>query len=115
VAIAAELPILADIDQSHGITFRKVEKLFRNESAKFEECEKVLREMKNKPEIIKRGDQTYYEAGKDVITIPTPETFHNDEAYDKTLFHELAHSTGHVKRLNQKELVNYGWFWQRKL
>jgi antirestriction protein ArdC len=99
-----------NIDQSQGITFPKVAKLFRTHSGKIEACEKVLTGMKNKPQIIHYGDKAYYQHRKDVITIPTPETFHTDEAYYKTLFHELAHSTGHVKRLNRKELVNYEGF-----
>lgn len=42
--------------------------------------------------------------------MPFPRLFHSNHAYYITLFHELAHSTGHVNRLNRKELLESDGF-----
>jgi len=45
----------------------------------------------------------------DEITLPTREQFNSPEEMFNTITHELAHSTGHSKRLNRDELLNnYG-------
>jgi antirestriction protein ArdC len=48
-------------------------------------------------EIRHGGDQAYYSPTLDIIKLPT--TFHSGSGYAATLAHELAHSTGHKKRL----------------
>lgn len=62
------------------------------------------------PAIKHQGDKAFYNPKNDSITLPNIERFNSDEAYYKTLFHELAHSTGHMKRLDRKELVAYDGF-----
>jgi hypothetical protein len=42
--------------------------------------------------------------------MPEPEAFESMEAYYSTLFHELTHSTGHLSRLNRKEITEPGHF-----
>lgn len=49
-------------------------------------------------------NRAYYNRLKDMINMPKPETFIDADSYYKTLFHEMAHSTGHEKRLNRKTL-----------
>ena len=43
----------------------------------------------------------YYSPQKDYISLPQAETAISAEEYYNTLFHELAHATGHPKRLNR--------------
>jgi len=99
-----------NIDQTHGIEFPKVEKLFRTHSEKLSACEKLLLNFPDCPRIMHGGDRAYYNHVHDFIMMPPVERFHSDEAYYKTLFHEIAHSTGHAKRLNRKELVESDGF-----
>ena len=99
-----------NIDQTHGIEFPKVESQFRSITLKIFACENILKNMPGIPSIKHHGDKAYYNPINDSITMPPVERFHSDEAYYKTLFHELAHSTGHSKRLNRKELVEYDGF-----
>ena len=99
-----------NIDQTHGIEFPKVESQFRSITLKIFACENILKNMPGIPSIKHQGDQAFYNPINDTITMPPVERFHSDEAYYKTLFHELAHSTGHSKRLNRKELVEYDGF-----
>ena len=94
-----------NIDQVLGVEYPGEHLLFRSHFFKIEACEKVLAGMPERPQICHTGDQAFYNPTKDIITMPSREIFHNDEAYYHTLFHELAHSTGHQKRLNRKDLV----------
>lgn len=50
-------------------------------------------------------DQAYYRPADDVVNMPRLETFVDSDSYYKTLFHELAHSTGHESRLNRSTLL----------
>lgn len=51
-------------------------------------------------------DQAYYRPSADVVNMPRLETFVDSDSYYKTLFHELAHSTGHQSRLNRSTLLD---------
>lgn len=73
------------------------------------ECERIVQELtlRGAPAIEHRIDQrAYYQAHVDRIVIPRPETFHSAADYYATLFHELAHATGHPSRLNRETLVD---------
>lgn len=54
------------------------------------------------PAITQRGAVACYRPLVDEVLIPRPDAFATDEAYYATLFHELAHSTGHSSRLDRK-------------
>ena len=99
-----------NLHQTHGIEFPKIENQFRSITLKIYACENILKNMPGIPSIKHHGDKAYYNPINDTITMPQVERFHSDEAYYKTLFHELAHSTGHAKRLNRKELIEYDGF-----
>ncbi len=99
-----------NVDQTQGIEFPKVEKMFRSTTLKIYSCEKIINNMPGLPAIKHQGDKAFYNLQNDTITLPNIERFHSDEAYYKTLFHELAHSTGHADRLDRKELVEYDGF-----
>jgi antirestriction protein ArdC len=53
------------------------------------------------PGIEHTGQQAYYRPAADAVRLPEPTRFASSEEYYATLFHELAHSTGHSKRLNR--------------
>lgn len=53
------------------------------------------------PKIKHVGGKAFYRPKDDVVHIPKPGRFVNFEGYCSTLFHELAHSTGHSSRLNR--------------
>ncbi len=66
--------------------------------------------MLHRPQIRNAGDRAYYNSATDRITMPLPALFHGIEEYYSTLFHELAHCTGHETRLNRKELKEHDGF-----
>lgn len=58
-----------------------------------------------------RGRQAFYRPSADLVHMPERERFISRESYYGTLFHELAHSTGHVSRLDRgfsKDPVPFG-------
>lgn len=66
------------------------------------ECaEKLVRDMRERPAIAYGGDQAYYSPSGDRVVVPERSRFVSPEEYYSTLFHELAHSTGHPKRLHR--------------
>jgi antirestriction protein ArdC len=54
------------------------------------------------------GDRAYYVASMDSITMPDLDQFPTLQAYYQTLFHEIAHSTGHASRANRLEKGGFG-------
>ncbi len=63
------------------------------------------------PDIQIKGDKAYYVPMQDYIVVPEVKLFAKQEAYYATLFHEIIHSTGHVKRLNREGVTlptNFG-------
>ncbi|MDE0354721.1 MAG: zincin-like metallopeptidase domain-containing protein [Gemmatimonadota bacterium] len=58
-----------------------------------------------------RGDRAFYRPGKDQIVMPPPEQFGDEGRYYRTALHEVAHATGHEKRMDRQSLhdaVNAG-------
>jgi antirestriction protein ArdC len=67
-----------------------------------EYCESIINNMPSKPIVEHGGDQPYYNWKEDKIKIPHRDNFILSDEYYATLFHELAHSTGHESRLNRE-------------
>jgi len=68
-----------------------------------EQCEQLIADMKDCPEIRQNENQAYYHPVYDYINIPSIELFKSTELYYSVLHHELVHFTGHPKRLNRFE------------
>ncbi len=73
-------------------------------------CEAIIANFEAKPEIKHGGNVACYSPSLDNIKMPELNTFINPESYYAVLFHELAHSTGHVSRLNRKEVMDSNQF-----
>ncbi len=74
-------------------------------------AEKIAAGYTDGPMVEHGGGQAFYRPGVDTVFMPEPTRFASPEAYYATLFHELAHSTGHSKRLDRgldKELRPFG-------
>jgi len=70
-----------------------------------EKCEAVVAHMPRRPAIEHGGGRASYSPPLDTITMPEAKLFETSQAYYGTLFHELTHATGHVSRLNRKEVT----------
>ncbi len=73
-------------------------------------CEQIVANMTNPP-AFEQSDKAWYSPSNDVVGLPARALFHSSEKYYATQFHELAHSTGHAKRLHRENfdnLVSFG-------
>jgi antirestriction protein ArdC len=52
------------------------------------------------------GNRAYYSPALDYVQMPETHQFDSSEGYYATLFHELAHSTGHESRLARPSLLS---------
>ena len=56
------------------------------------------------------GFAALYSPKDDVIRIPAPTTFHSQEDYFHTLYHEMTHATGHGSRLDREGVTQWARF-----
>lgn len=70
-----------------------------NEVSVFDEAERIVGELQ--PKLSFGGDRACYNPALDVIRMPERNKFSGSEEYYNTLFHELAHWTGHETRLKR--------------
>lgn len=87
-----------NVDCVEGVKLKLPAK-FVNDS--IEACETIVNDMPSIPVIDHGGDQPYYNWREDRVKVPNRENFILSDEYYATLFHELAHSTGHTSRLNR--------------
>lgn len=97
--------IVFNIDQTEGLEFPELSQERRSDAEKIHACGRVIDEMENKPLIRYNGYDAHYNRLTDTVVVPSLEKSTSNEEYYSTLFHEIAHSTGHETRLNRKELV----------
>ncbi|WP_139926291.1 ArdC family protein [Hymenobacter sp. DG01] len=101
-----------NIAQVDGIDW-KLPELITREHQPVAEAERIcvnyMGELEG-PSLYFKGDQALYRKSVDEVLMPAPESFNTVEGYYATLFHELAHSTGHQRRLNRPELVENAGF-----
>jgi antirestriction protein ArdC len=88
-------------EQIEGIEFPVPEPVEPREFYPLIEAEETIKKMPKAPRIYHEGDRAFYNMAKDFITLPPQEHFISEEHYYSTLFHELAHSTGHENRLGR--------------
>ncbi|MHB8527302.1 MAG: zincin-like metallopeptidase domain-containing protein [Candidatus Acidiferrales bacterium] len=70
-----------------------------------ETCEQIVTNMPNPP-AFEQSDKAWYSPSNDAVGMPARGLFHSSEEYYATEFHELAHSTGHAKRLHRENFDN---------
>lgn len=82
---------------------------------KLERCENIILNMPNAPEMIHQDlSQAYYNKVHDFVNMPEIGQFQSPEEYYVTFFHELAHATGHQKRLNRPGITEAEKFGDKK-
>ena len=101
-----------NVEQVEGIEFASPytgEPL--DESQRKERAELLARSMPSPPAIHGIARSAYYVPKEDAVYMPAFERFASADHYYGTLFHELAHASGHESRLNRKgvtEVVRFG-------
>jgi len=74
-----------------------------------DQCEKIVAEMPLAPKR-EQSFAAWYRPLTDTVGMPNRDTFHSSEEYYSTLFHELAHSTGHPSRVGRDGIENVNSF-----
>lgn len=86
------------IDDTEGIE----SKLDLEEHNPIDQAENIVENFIDKPEIeLKYSNKACYQPRVDKVINPLKEQFKDINEYYSTLFHELAHSTGHKSRLDR--------------
>jgi antirestriction protein ArdC len=99
--------------QIEGIPFPEPEKCDTYSASEQAEAARLIVEGMPRPPALFEGRKAtpHYLPGSDTVEMPSRETFRAEWRFYKTLFHELAHSTGHASRLNRRTLIeNRGMF-----
>jgi antirestriction protein ArdC len=94
--------LVFNISQCEGLSADKLPVPNQQAFEPLIECESIVNEMPNPPEIQFKETEAYYHPGKDFINMPKRKLFKKQEEYYATLFHELVHSTGHQSRLERE-------------
>lgn len=83
-------------------------KLSEADNKQIVQCEDIVTGFKNAPELShKNNGRAYYTPATDIVNVPDIKNFTSAEEYYSTLFHELGHSTGAIKRLNRFGKATY--------
>lgn len=106
-----------NVDQTEGI---REDRLVPTETPRNDEFQPVAEALRiaqeysvGGPRIVHGSDRAFYSPIQDTVTLPSPTLFDSRETYYATLFHELAHSTGHKDRLDRATLRQMGHFGDR--
>jgi len=91
-----------NLEQCEGISLPESAPLPEIPFNPIAEAQRIVAGYVQPPTIEHKGFYAYYRPATDTVRIPEPAQFESANAYYATLFHELAHSTGHSRRLNRK-------------
>lgn len=91
-----------NVEQCDGIELPPAEPLEPVSFTPIEAAEAIADHMPRRPTVKHGGDRAYYSPGLDYVQMPERHAFETPAHYYGTLFHELAHSTGHASRLNRE-------------
>jgi antirestriction protein ArdC len=70
-------------------------------------AQNIVDNMANRPALsIVESDSAFYTPALDSVTLPLMSQFTSAEGFYATAFHELAHATGHVSRLNREGVMD---------
>ncbi len=95
-----------NIAQTENVDLPKWDIVTGKDFEPLEVCESIVENMPLIPTITHSGAVACYSPSKDKVTMPAKKSFESAEAYYRTLFHELSHSTGHESRLARKDFAN---------
>jgi antirestriction protein ArdC len=98
-----------NVGQCDGIKVPESKEIV-NEFSPIEKAEQIIANMPLRPEINYGGNKAAYSPVLDYIKLPHQHTFQSPEEYYSTAFHELAHATGHAKRLGRKSILEPSYF-----
>jgi len=110
--------VVFNVSQIEGLAERIEPQPEEEEAAEFdpvEVAESIVGNMPSPPSIRHaKQDNAFYLPAADAVTMPERGQFTHAPGYYSTLFHELAHATGHESRLNRPTLTGGARFGSRE-
>lgn len=97
--------IVFNVAQTEGLSVPESEPVESEPVPAIDTAEEVIRAMVNPPSIGNGGNRAFYIPARDHVQLPERDQFDNAHSYYHTAFHELAHSTGHAKRLGRDGIM----------
>ena len=97
-------------EQCDGIIVPAPDVTTWHEHDPIEAAEAVQLAMPNRPTVEIGGTRACYSPSRDRIQVPELFRYEKPEEYYCTLFHELAHATGHESRLNREGITESHYF-----
>ncbi len=91
-----------NVEQCEGVQAPDLLPFTPSEFKPVEAAEALVKGYADGPAIAEGGQQACYRPFTDTVQMPEPTRFASTEEYYSTLFHELAHSTGHAQRIDRK-------------
>jgi antirestriction protein ArdC len=91
--------VVFNADQIEGLPQPEAKPVETSDFVPLEEASRIVKGYQNPPAIELRGNRACYFPATDRVEIADPQRFESTASFFATLFHELAHSTGHQKRL----------------
>lgn len=91
-----------NVAQCEGIAMPDAATFTPTDFQPIDAAETIVKAYADAPAIEHGGTRAFYRPSTDSVRLPEQTRFASCEEYYSTLFHELAHSTGHSKRLDRK-------------
>ena len=94
--------------QCEGLTSRR--KVIERNNDPIQAAEQIKEGYKDCPPVTFAPGRAFYKPAQDIISIPHINDYKNPAEYYSTMFHEMAHSTGHTSRLNRAGVTGIAAF-----
>jgi antirestriction protein ArdC len=95
-----------NVEQTEGVEYPALPTVERDPVASIDTCERIVAGMPSPPKITNGASIPHYRPAEDTVGMPAKASFVESEGWYSTLFHELAHATGHRSRLDREGVVN---------
>ncbi|MCW5943047.1 MAG: DUF1738 domain-containing protein [Fimbriimonadaceae bacterium] len=110
-----EIPVLRhhpvfNVEQCDRLDLPAVDRPLPAGEERHRAAETVVASMPDPPAIRFGADRAWYRPPSDLVGIPHEEAFESLDARYATLYHELAHATGHERRLNRPAVTRRAEF-----
>lgn len=86
-------------EQCEALDLPELPRRSQHRHERLDRAEEAIRSMPDPPQIHRQGTSAWYRPATDLVQVPPLESFRSRDTFYATLFHELAHATGHEKRL----------------
>jgi antirestriction protein ArdC len=102
--------LVFNVEQCDGVSIPVTSLAPQRAFSPLARCEEILERMPDAPRIEHGRTHAAYLPARDTVILPARSAFESEAAYYATLFHELAHATGHARRLARPAVMDTASF-----